>query len=236
MKFKPDLKIILATFLMALVMLPVMAQERQVTGTVYEPDGVTPVFGATVVLKGTTTGTSTDARGAYSIRVAGASPVLEIQFLGYIKQELAVGDRNVINVVLQEEAIEVSAVVVTALGLTREEKSLGYAVSKVASEEITQVVTNNWLSGMSGKVAGLTFNSASSGPISSMRVTLRGDASLSYGANEALFVVDGVPIRSGTTAASSSSSYTNSGSDFPVDFGNGASDLNPEDIESEKLI
>ena len=236
MKFKPDLKVILATFLMALVMLPVMAQERQVTGTVYEPDGVTPVFGATVVLKGTTTGTSTDARGAYSIRVAGASPVLEIQFLGYIKQELAVGDRNVINVVLQEEAIEVSAVVVTALGLTREEKSLGYAVSKVASEEITQVVTNNWLSGMSGKVAGLTFNSASSGPISSMRVTLRGDASLSYGANEALFVVDGVPIRSGTTATSSSSSYTNSGSDFPVDFGNGASDLNPEDIESVSVL
>jgi len=236
MKFKPDLKIFLATILMALVMLPVMAQERQVTGTVYEPDGVTPVFGATVVLRGTTTGTSTDARGAYSIRVTGSGAVLEIQFLGYVKQEIAVGERNVINVVLQEEAIEVSAVVVTALGLTREEKSLGYAVSKVASEEITQVVTNNWLSGMSGKVAGLTFNSASSGPISSMRVTLRGDASLSYGSNEALFVVDGIPIRSGTTATSSSSSYTNSGSDFPVDFGNGASDLNPEDIESVSVL
>ncbi len=236
MKLKPDLKVILATFLLVLAMLPVMAQERLVTGTVYEPDGVTPVFGATVVLKGTTTGTSTDAKGAYSIRVAGASPVLEIQFLGYIKQEIAVGDMNVINVVLQEEAIEVSAVVVTALGLTREEKSLGYAVSKVANEEITQVVTNNWLSGMSGKVAGLTFNSASSGPISSMRVTLRGDASLSYGSNEALFIVDGIPIRSGTTATSSSSSYTNSGADFPVDFGNGASDLNPEDIESVSVL
>ncbi len=236
MKFKPDLKIILATFLMALVMLPVMAQERQVTGTVYEPDGVTPVLGATVVLKGTTTGTSTDARGAYSIRVTGTNPVLEIQFLGYIKQEIPVGNQGVINVTLQEEAIEVSAVVVTALGLTREEKSLGYAVSKVESEELTQVVSSNWLSGMSGKVAGLTFNTASSGPISSMRVTLRGDASLSYGANEALFVVDGVPIRSGTTATSSSSSYTNSGSDFPVDFGNGASDLNPEDIESVSVL
>lgn len=236
MKFKPDLKIILATFLMALVMLPVMAQERQVTGTVYEPDGVTPVFGATVVLMGTTTGTSTDARGAYSIRVTGTNPVLEIQFLGYIKQEIPVGNQGVINVTLQEEAIEVSAVVVTALGLTREEKSLGYAVSKVESEELTQVVSNNWLSGISGKVAGLTFNTANSGPISSMRVTLRGDASLSYGSNEALFVVDGVPIRSGTTATSSSSSYTNSGSDFPVDFGNGASDINPEDIESVSIL
>ena len=236
MKFKPDLKIILATFLMALVMLPVMAQERQVTGTVYEPDGVTPVFGATVVLKGTTTGTSTDARGAYSIRVSGANPILEVQFLGYIKQELPVGSQSVINVTLQEEAIEVSAVVVTALGLTREEKSLGYAVSKVGSEELTQVVATNWLSGMSGKVAGLTFNTANSGPISSMRVTLRGDASLNYGKNEALFVIDGVPVRSGTTATSASSSYTNSGSDFPVDYGNGASDINPEDIESVSIL
>ena len=236
MKFKPDLKIILATFLMALVMLPVMGQERQVTGTVFEPDGATPIFGATVVLKGTTTGTSTDSRGVYSIRVSGAGAVLEFQFLGYVKQEVTVGDRSVINVTLQEEAIEVSAVVVTALGITREEKSLGYAVSKVGSEELTNVVSTNWLSGMAGKVAGLTFNSASSGPISSMRVTLRGDASLKYGSNEALFVIDGVPVRSGTTATSSSSSYTNSGSDFPVDYGNGASDFNPDDIESVSVL
>lgn len=236
MKFKPDLKIFLATFLMALVMLPVMAQERQVTGTVFEPDGVTPIFGATVVLKGTSTGTSTDSRGAYSLRVTGTNPVLEFQFLGYVKQDRPVGDRSVITVVLQEEAIEVSAVVVTALGLTREEKSLGYAVSKVGSEELTNVVSTNWLSGMAGKVAGLTFNSASTGPISSMRVTLRGDASLKYGSNEALFVIDGVPVRSGTTATSSSSSYTNSGSDFPVDYGNGASDFNPDDIESVSVL
>jgi TonB-linked SusC/RagA family outer membrane protein len=236
MKFKPDLKIILATFLMALVMLPVMAQERQVTGTVFEPDGVTPILGATVVLKGTATGTSTDARGAYSIRVSGANPVLVFQFLGYVMQEIPVGSQSVINVTLQEEAIEVSAVVVTALGLTREEKSLGYAVTKVNNEELTQVVNSNWLSGMSGKVAGLTAVGASTGPISSMRVTLRGDQSLNYGANEALFIVDGVPVRSGTTATSSSSPYTNSGSDFPVDFGNGASDINPEDIESVSIL
>jgi len=236
MKLKPDLKIILATILMALAMLPVMAQERQVTGTVFEPDGVTPILGATVVLKGTATGTSTDARGAYSIRVSGANPVLEFQFLGYIKQEIPVGNQSVINVTLQEEAIEVSAVVVTALGLTREEKSLGYAVTKVNNEELTQVVNSNWLSGMSGKVAGLSAVGASTGPISSMRVTLRGDQSLNYGANEALFIVDGVPVRSGTTATSSSSPYTNSGSDFPVDFGNGASDINPEDIESVSVL
>ncbi len=236
MKIKPDLKIVLAILLLALVVFPAMAQERQVTGTVYEPDGVTPVFGATVVIKGTSTGTSTDARGAYSIRVTGDNPVLEIQFLGYVKQEVAVGTRTVINVVLEEEAIEVSAVVVTALGLTREEKSLGYAVTKVDNEDLTKAVNSNWLSGMSGKVAGLTAVGAGTGPISSMRVTLRGDQSLNYGANEALFIVDGVPVRSGSTATSSSSPYTNSGGDFPVDFGNAASDLNPEDIETVSVL
>jgi TonB-linked outer membrane protein, SusC/RagA family len=89
---------------------------------------------------------------------------------------------------------------------------------------------------MNGRVAGLTMNSANSGPISSMRVTLRGDNSLKYGQNEALFVIDGIPVRSGTTATSSSSSYTNSGADFPVDYGNGASDLNPEDIETITVL
>ncbi len=104
------------------------------------------------------------------------------------------------------------------------------------NEALTQVVNSNWLNGMSGKVAGLTAVGASTGPISSMRVTLRGDQSLNYGANEALFIVDGVPVRSGMTATSSSSPYTNSGADFPVDFGNGASDINPEDIESVSVL
>ncbi len=236
MKFKPGLKILLAAWLMILACLPAMAQQREVTGTVFEPDGVKPVFGATVVLKGTTEGTSTNADGAFRLKISGEKPVLVIQFLGYITQEIEVGNQSVIKVVLQEEAIEVEGVVVTALGLTREEKSLGYAVSKVGNEDITQAVATNWLNGMSGKVAGLTFSGANTGPINSLRVTLRGDQSLNYGKNEALFIVDGVPIRSGTTATSSSSSYTNSGSDFPVDFGNGASDLNPEDIESVSVL
>lgn len=137
---------------------------------------------------------------------------------------------------MTEGAVQLEGVVVTALGLTREEKSLGYAVTKVNNELITQVETRNWLNGMSGKVAGLNTSGANSGPIGSMRVTLRGDQSLNYGSNEALFIVDGVPVRSGTTATSSSSSYTNSGSDFPVDFGNGASDINPEDIETVTVL
>lgn len=236
MSLKPKFRFFISTFLLLLVTIPIMAQNREVKGTVFEADGKTSVIGASVVVKGTTIGTITDFNGSYTIKVPGAASVLEFQFLGFTKQEITVGDQSVINVILKEDAVQLEGVVVTALGLTREQKSLGYAITKVDSEELTQAPTRNWLNGMSGKVAGLTMNGAGSGPIGSMRVTLRGDQSLNYGSNEALFIVDGVPIKSGTTATSSSSSYTNSGSDFPVDFGNGASDLNPEDIETVSVL
>jgi TonB-linked SusC/RagA family outer membrane protein len=236
MKLRPELKNLLAAWLLLLACMPLMAQEREVTGTVFEPDGITPVYGAAVMQKGTFTGTSTNADGTYRLRVSGQNPVLVIQFIGYVTQEIEIGNRSVIDVTLQEEAIRVDEVVVTALGLTREQKSLGYAVTQIGNEDLTQSVSNNWLSNMAGKVAGLTFSGANTGPINSLRVTLRGDQSLNYGSNEALFVVDGVPIRSGTTATTSSSSYTNSGAFFPVDYGNGASDLNPEDIESVTIL
>ena len=204
------------------------------SGTVVDQNG-SPVPGASIIVKGTTTGTVTDAEGKFSLNVDPAS-VLVIQFIGYERQEIPVGNQSTINVTLQESVTELESVVVTALGITREEESLGYSVTEVSSEDVTQVQTNNFMSALSGRVAGLTLNTASSGPISSVRVTLRGDQSLEYGNNEALFVVDGIPIRSGTTATSSSSSYTNSGGDFPVDYGNGASDINPQDIESITVL
>lgn len=211
-----------------------MAQERVVRGTVLD-QSQTPIPGASVMIKGTTTGTTTNVDGTFSVN-AGADDVLVIQFIGYTPQEIPVGNQTNIDVTLEESVTELESVVVTALGLSREEQSLGYAVSKVDKEAITQVQTNNWLSTMNGRVAGLTLNGANSGPINSMRVTLRGDHSLNYGHNEALFVIDGIPVRSGTTATTSSSSYTNSGADFPVDYGNGASDLNPQDIESVSVL
>jgi TonB-linked SusC/RagA family outer membrane protein len=236
MNFKPDLKIFLVTLMLFWITIPIMAQNKEVKGTVFDSDGQIPLTGATVLLKGTTVGAVTDLNGAYTIKVSGTNPTLIFQFVGYNKLEVPVGNQSVLNVTLKEDAVELEGVVVTALGLTREQKSLGYAVTKVDNEMLTQAPSRNWLGGMSGKVAGLTMSGASSGPIGSVRVTLRGDQSLNYGSNEALFVVDGMPIRSGTTATSSSSSYTNSGADFPVDFGNGASDLNPEDIESVSVL
>jgi len=236
MKLQPVLKLFFATFMLIAVSIPTLAQERQIRGTIFDADGTTPFAGATVNVKGTTNGVASNLNGEYSITVSGDNPVLVFKFIGYITQEITVSNQTIINVTMQEDAIQLDAVVVTALGLTREQKTLGYAVSKVSNETITQSLSGNWMNGMNGKVAGLTMNTASSGPISSVRVTLRGDQSLNYGKNEALFIVDGVPIRSGTTATSSSSSYTNSGADFPVDFGNGASDLNPEDIESVSIL
>lgn len=218
------------------IALPAMAQQV-VKGTVLDKNnGQAAVAGATVVLKGTNVGTMTDADGAFSINVPDGNAVLVIQFLGFISQEITVGNQSVITVLLEDDITQLSTVVVTALGLTREEESLGYAVGKVNNEDITKAQNNNWLSNLNGRVAGLTMNSASTGPLNSMRVTLRGDRSLNYGGSEALFIIDGIPVRSGTTATSSSSSYTNSGGDFPVDYGNGASDLNPEDIENITVL
>ncbi len=227
-------KILFAFILLSWTIVPALAQNRVVQGVVYESDGTTVAPGATLILKGTMNGTVTDMEGVYTLEISGENPILIVQFLGFKTLEVAVDDRSIIDIILEEDAVQLDAVVVTALGITREEKSLGYAVSKVGSEELTKSVSGNWLNSMSGKVAGLTFDQAGSGPSGSVRVTLRGDQSLNYGSNEALFVVDGVPITSGMTATSSVSNYAQV--DAPVDFGNGASDINPEDIESVTVL
>jgi len=224
----------LTAWLLVLVSLQAVAQQRVVTGTVRDQEG-SPIASASIQVKGTTYGTTSDATGEYRLN-ADEGSVLVVQVVGYQSKEVTVGAQAKLDVTLEARVTQLEDVVVTALGLKREERSLGYAVTKVGNEDLTQVPTNNWLSGMSGRVAGLNLSGANSGPVNSLRVTLRGDHSLNYGNNDALFIVDGVPVRAGTTATSSSSSYTNAGADFPVDYGNGASDINPEDIESVSVL
>lgn len=125
-------------------------------------------------------------------------------------------------------------VVVTALGISRKEKSLGYSVKKVDSDVVNSTVSGNWMDNLSGKVAGLNMIGAGMGPLGSTRITLRGDNSLNYGNNSALIVVDGVPVTSDSGVTGSGSNYANS--DAPVDYGNGLSDLNPDDIESVTVL
>ena len=205
---------------------------KVVTGKVTDARG--PMIGVTVSVKGHSTRAAlTDLDGNYSIDVAGvASPVLEFSYVGYEPQESPVGARSKIDIVMKEATQKIDEVVVTALGITRAEKSLGYAVSKVSGDDIAQTVSGNWLDGMNGKVAGMTFESAATGPAGSVRVTLRGESSLSHDNNEALFVVDGVPLGNEKTASGGDSTSE----DAPIDYGNGIGDLNPDDIASVSVL
>jgi len=208
-------------------------EESRIHGKVSDSQGEALV-GVNVVLKGTTTGTITDLNGEFRLEDVPGDGVLVFSYLGMQNQEVAVGSQQVINITLQEESAVMDEVVVTALNITREHKALGYSVSKLEGQDLTQTVSGNWMNAMAGKVAGLFYAQAGSGPSGSIRATLRGDLSLNYGNNEALFVVDGVPINSGMTATSSVSNYAQA--DAPVDYGNGASDINPEDIASVSVL
>lgn len=205
---------------------------KMVTGKVTDARG--PMIGVTISVKGLATRAAlTDLDGNYSIDIAGvADPVLEFTYVGYQSQEIAVGARTQINVTMVESTQKIDEVVVTALGITRAEKSLGYAVSKVSGDDIASTVSGNWLDGMNGKVAGMSFESAATGPAGSVRVTLRGESSLSHDNNEALFVVDGVPLGNEKTA----SGGANDSDDAPIDYGNGVGDLNPDDIASVSVL
>ena len=234
MKLQLYLRQILTPVALLWIATAAWAQNRTISGVVFDTDGKTPMVGATVLVKDTTVGVITGIDGSYSIQVSGDNSSLIFQSLGYDTQEILVGPRTRINVTMKEASQKIDEVVVTALGLTRSEKSVGYAISKVDGDVLTQSTTSNWVSNLNGKVAGLTMASAGTGPGGTVRVTLRGDSSLNYGANEALYVIDGIPMMSNTVASGSGANYANS--DAPVDFGNGVSDLNPDDIESVSVL
>lgn len=206
--------------------------QSEIRGTVYDTDKPTPMTGATVVVQGKNVAAITDIDGKFSVK-ANEGDILVVQFMGYTETKVTIGKSSVYEIIMKPDSEQLDEVIVTALGMKREKRSLGYAATDVSGESISTVQNSNWLSGLQGKVAGLNFNSASSGPISSSRVVVRGESSLS-GNNTALYVVDGIPITSGTISNASGSLYTNQ--DSPVDFGDGASDINPDDIESITVL
>jgi len=204
-----------------------------VQGNVIDENGDS-LPGANIKIKGTGTGSITNSNGTFAIKVNSQSDVLEISFVGYKTSEYAVINGSSPTIQLSLANSNIDEVVITALGLTRKEKSLGYSVTELQADEMTRSVSSNWLNGLDGKVAGLTFDKAGGIPGGSMRVTLRGDNSLNYGKNEALFVVDGIPIASDMTSTTSGANYATN--DPPIDYGNGASDINPDDIESVSVL
>ena len=203
-------------------------QPVTVTGKVVDASGM-PVIGAAVIIKGTTIGTSTGVNGDFSLQVPppSADAVLEINYLGYEPIAQAVGSRTNITFTLRESAVDVDAVVVTALGIKRSEKALSYNVQQVNSEDIVANKDVNFINSLSGKVAGVTINSSSGGVGSASKVVMRGQKSISQSSN-ALYVIDGVPMF--TTARDGGTEFASQGTTDPI------ADINPEDIESMSVL
>ncbi|UOR04971.1 SusC/RagA family TonB-linked outer membrane protein [Hymenobacter aerilatus] len=209
-----------------------VAAPKPVSGRVLDAQGQ-GLPGVSIRIKDTSTGTVTDAEGRYQLS-AESGQVLLFSFIGYTTQEVKVEEKSTYDVVLREDATSLNEVVVTALGIQREEKALGYAVSKLDNEALTEAKSNNWTDALSGKVAGLNLVRSGGGPAGTNRIILRGESSLA-GDNDALIVVDGVVLGgSNRNTGTGSSAYLQSES--PVDFGTSLNDINPEDIESVSVL
>ncbi len=202
-------------------------QDVTIKGTITSDTDELGLPGVSVVMKGTTRGVVTDLNGTYTITVP-SNAVLVFSFIGYKPQEVPVEGRTVINLTLNEDVTEIGEVVVTALGITRQEKSLGYSVGKVSGSDMVKVPQENVLNALAGKVSGVTINSTG-GTGSSVSMVIRGATSL-FSDNQPLFVIDGVPV------ANSLNNVTQMGRDNRVDYGNAISDLNPEDIENISVL
>ncbi|MCK4991098.1 MAG: carboxypeptidase-like regulatory domain-containing protein, partial [Bacteroidales bacterium] len=168
------------------------AQDVQVSGSVTSADDGSALPGVSVVVRGTTIGAVTDFEGNYSITVPDASGTLVFSFVGMLSQEILIEGRTMINIVLESSATALDEVVVTALGMTRTEKSLGYSVQSVEAEEISKANTTDVINSISGRTAGVQITSSSGSPGASTYMTIRGAASIT-GNNQPLFVVDGMP-------------------------------------------
>ena len=182
------------TLLLAFVVQLTFAQEKTISGTISDNSGL-PLPGATVLIKGTSSGTSSDFDGKYSIK-ANQGATLVFSFVGYATQEVVVGTSNTINVTLEDDAEALEEVVVTALGIKRNAKELAYAVTTLKNDEVTKTKAVNVATAIVGKVAGLQINTNNNGVNPSTRVVLRGNRSL-LGNNQALIVVDGFPSSRG---------------------------------------
>ena len=212
------------TLLLAFVVHITFAQEKTVSGTVTDESGALP--GVSIVIKGSKKGVETDFDGKYSI-TASNGDIFVYRYLGYKTVEKTVGNSNTINVVLEVGGEVLDEIVITAFGIKRSEKALGYSVQTIKGDAMTEARESNLTNAISGKVAGVQVTGTSGSVGASSRIVLRGNSSIT-GNNEPLYVVDGVPI--------SNSSFGNAGSGGGVDLPNGAADINPDDIESITVL
>ncbi len=215
-----------------ILLAPVAAQTQETTtvrGTVRDQAG-NPLSGVTINVKGTKTNTLTDGKGDYNIIASNKKAVLIFSFVGLATQELTVGNQTVINISLVPETKEMEGVIVTALNIKRNPKSLGYSVAQLDGSKINTVQTPSLISALSGKVAGVDVGNIANGIAGTKRVVIRGATSLT-GDNNPLWVVDGVQINS-----SSLGGLASNAPEGGIDYGDGLTGINPDDIESITVL
>jgi len=205
------------------------AQTTVITGRVTSSiEGEGPIPGVTVVVKGTTIGAITDIDGKYSITVPTSATTLIFSYVGMKSQEVQIGGRTVIDGVLESDILGLDEVVVTAMGISREKKALGYSVQDLGGESIEKTKVSNIVNAFQGKLAGVQISNSDGGVASGVRILIRGVNSLAAGGNnQPLFIIDGVPINNSTSDA---------GAYGGRDYGNAASDINPSDVENISVL
>ena len=220
---------ILLTFLLFVGMQFANAQQRTISGKVTSAEDGTGIPGVSISVKGTVVGTVTDINGDFRMDIGDLHEILIFQYLGMKTQEVEIGSGTTFNVILETDALLMEEVVVTALGITREKKSLGYATQQVDGDDINTIKNDNFINNLQGKAAGVNIK-VNNNLGGSTNVIIRGSSSLT-GNNQALFVVDGVPISNNLVTESGQISGRNG-----YDFGNAASDIPASDIESVDIL
>ncbi|MCX2742754.1 SusC/RagA family TonB-linked outer membrane protein [Mangrovivirga sp. M17] len=219
----------LKIYLMAFCLISFIAigQDKDVTGYV-TGEGGDGIPGVNVLIKGTSSGVVTDIEGRYTINVPSSESILVFSSIGYVTQEIPVGSKSTIDVVLREDIQELSEVVVTAMNISREKASLGYSQQTLDSDAVSKVKETNFINSLSGKAAGVNVrqNNTMGG---STNILIRGNSSFTN--NQPLFVVDGTPINNATENEEGQINGRNG-----YDYGNPAADINPEDIESMSIL
>jgi TonB-linked SusC/RagA family outer membrane protein len=219
-------RIALLLAIFAIGLQSVWAQTKEITGTVTSAEDGSTIPGVSVSVKGTTLGTITNLDGQYTLKAPQDANTLVFSFVGMQTLEATIQGTKV-DVEMESDVVGINEVVVTALGIKRSEKAIGYAASSVNAEELTKTRNSDIMSGVSGKVAGVQISSSSSDPGASNSVIIRGVSSLG-GSNQPLYVIDGVPM---TNNSSGSTSL-----DESYDFGNAANLVNPDDVENITIL
>jgi TonB-linked SusC/RagA family outer membrane protein len=221
-------KLILSLFVLLSIAGAAVAQVRTITGTVTDSQDGLPIPGVTVRVRGVQAGTQTGTDGRYSVNVPSGATGLDFSSIGYNTQSVTLGAGGVINVRLVSSARALGEVVVTANAIRRERRALGYSAPTVNNEELTQGQQPSVISALTGRVAGVNITTTSNTPGASSRVVLRGGSSIS-GNNQALIVIDGIPIDNSSVIGGASSLGS-------VDFGNRGNDVNPDDVASVTVL